>query len=547
MEDVSQRRFHLTWRLPALVATLATAAMIAVGAAISLGPVDDAYITYRCAQNLAAGEGLVYNRGERVEATSNFLFAAALAGLVAAGADPATGSLGLNAVALWSIFFSVLALLAPGEAERARRWRVVAATGLVMCPSAVLYLWAGLETLFYTGLLTVSATLLLRRSSGRPAFVAAGILWALAASTRMEALAFFPLFVFWMALGPNPRSRRSIPHLLISFSLVFAPVLAIRYGYYGYVFPNTYYAKVDGANVDLLVRGGTYLFSFLAMYLSAPVAVAIGIARAIALPGDRARAIFLVGVVAIQGAVVVYVGGDYFPYARFMVPALPAVAVLLADAAVVTRRSAVGPVPFAFAGALTIALVAGISSTSRPGHFRFAVTQQLAATGRAQIGKLLKRDLPADAVLLVGAAGATPYYSEHRSYDMFGLTDPFLAHSELRTGAGFAGHEKFDTAEQVNRISPDVIVFVEWPVKKRGPVHRQGLVLGAARAFDRIASGNSLLDRYELMAVSSRAHIAVCGVKKSMVPRVGPSFRKIPKIRDIPSREVTVAGGERPR
>jgi hypothetical protein len=34
---------------------------------------DDAYISYRYAQNLAQGNGLVFNRGERVEGYSNFL------------------------------------------------------------------------------------------------------------------------------------------------------------------------------------------------------------------------------------------------------------------------------------------------------------------------------------------------------------------------------------------------------------------------------------------------------------------------------------------
>ncbi|GAH95705.1 unnamed protein product, partial [marine sediment metagenome] len=35
-------------------------------------PTDDAYISYRYAQNLAEGNGLVYNLGERVEGYSNF-------------------------------------------------------------------------------------------------------------------------------------------------------------------------------------------------------------------------------------------------------------------------------------------------------------------------------------------------------------------------------------------------------------------------------------------------------------------------------------------
>src|SRR5262245_54883150 len=36
--------------------------------------VDDAYISYRFARNLARGLGLVYNPGERVEGYTNFLW-----------------------------------------------------------------------------------------------------------------------------------------------------------------------------------------------------------------------------------------------------------------------------------------------------------------------------------------------------------------------------------------------------------------------------------------------------------------------------------------
>ena len=35
---------------------------------------DDAFITYRYARNLARGEGLVFNPGERVEGYTNFLW-----------------------------------------------------------------------------------------------------------------------------------------------------------------------------------------------------------------------------------------------------------------------------------------------------------------------------------------------------------------------------------------------------------------------------------------------------------------------------------------
>src|SRR4051794_37248022 len=41
--------------------------------------IDDAYISFRYAENLASGHGLVYNLGERVEGYTNFLWVVLLA------------------------------------------------------------------------------------------------------------------------------------------------------------------------------------------------------------------------------------------------------------------------------------------------------------------------------------------------------------------------------------------------------------------------------------------------------------------------------------
>lgn len=52
---------------------------------IYFGPIDDAYISFRYARNLAWGEGLVYNSGEYAEGISNLLWTLCLAGLYRAG------------------------------------------------------------------------------------------------------------------------------------------------------------------------------------------------------------------------------------------------------------------------------------------------------------------------------------------------------------------------------------------------------------------------------------------------------------------------------
>src|SRR5580765_5310173 len=58
---------------------------------------DDSYISYRFSQNFAAGHGLVYNVGERVEGYTNFLWVVMLGGALELGfaAEPASLALGV--------------------------------------------------------------------------------------------------------------------------------------------------------------------------------------------------------------------------------------------------------------------------------------------------------------------------------------------------------------------------------------------------------------------------------------------------------------------
>ena len=52
---------------------------------------DDAYISYRYAQNLVDGHGLIFNVGERVEGYSNLLWTLIVAGGIALGCKRSPG------------------------------------------------------------------------------------------------------------------------------------------------------------------------------------------------------------------------------------------------------------------------------------------------------------------------------------------------------------------------------------------------------------------------------------------------------------------------
>src|SRR5687768_4498707 len=90
-------------RRSTVAAAIAVIAVIAAGAlhiAYLRFQYDDAYITYRYADHLARGLGLVFNAGERVEGYSNFLWTVVLAAVIGAGGDPETWAPALGAAAM---------------------------------------------------------------------------------------------------------------------------------------------------------------------------------------------------------------------------------------------------------------------------------------------------------------------------------------------------------------------------------------------------------------------------------------------------------------
>ncbi len=154
---------------------------------------DDAFISFRYAQNLVAGHGLVYNLGERVEGYTNFLWTVLAAGVIAGGGD----------VALWSHIAGValgiaIVLLCYVLAARllGPAWALVAALIVATSQSLLLYTarGSGLETGLFTLLvLAASACYLAAAGVRRNLLIATGLLLGLAALTRPEGVLVFAL------------------------------------------------------------------------------------------------------------------------------------------------------------------------------------------------------------------------------------------------------------------------------------------------------------------------------------------------------------------
>lgn len=198
-------------------------------------PIDDAYITYRQARNLALGSGLVYNPGERVLATSTPLMAVLLAGAgaVLGPARIPEISLGLNA-----LFDSASVLLVIGIARRLRFplvAQILASSLFGFSPLVIRYSIGGMEAPLAALLTLATIYLFLSARPGLAVLAASLAIWA-----RPDLLAVGGALAGTQAVL---RDRRAVRTVLV-LGLSIGAMGSVLYGLYGSPLPNSVVAKL---------------------------------------------------------------------------------------------------------------------------------------------------------------------------------------------------------------------------------------------------------------------------------------------------------------
>jgi arabinofuranosyltransferase len=456
----SWRELARRWAVPA-----AATVLMAAGVARWYDPyliVDDAFISFRFADNLARGLGLVYNAGERVEGYSNFLWTVLLAAGARAGLDIVQLSIVL---ALLAAFATVVLLClwsrrifergAPGArtADGLLPALLVALPPLLFAAtgSQARYVVSGLETLLFGFLISWAAFLLAECRAP----LAAGCVFGLAAMTRPEGAMYGAAAAAVVLLAWQER-RRQVLLLGAGLLALLLPYLAWRWSYYGDLLPNTYYAKAAGWSLARMERGGALLAEVAGQWSVYPLALA----ALCALPAVRAsRSLQLAAAfVAVTPLYFVAVGGDFLPFfgPRFLMPALPAL-LLLAAAGLANLARWCGNRP-AVGAAGAIVLAANALWLAWPArHFHRA---ELAAMMESweDLGRWIGSATPPATVIADGGAGIVPFYSRRTNIDMYGLADRHIGHmAPLEIGFKMVAHEKYDPRYVLSR-KPDLLI-----------------------------------------------------------------------------------------
>jgi arabinofuranosyltransferase len=428
--------------------------------------VDDAYISLQYAKNWIAGDGLVFNPGERVEGYTNFLWVALVAPLwPLTGHDPALVARAVTWLALG------LAVLGLGlVALIARR-----TFGAASLPAALALLLLGFDDAYLSypvvfglenQLLVVLVLTGLALTIHRPRYweLGLGTSFALVGMTRPDGLlwvgAFFIVYGV-SALRARPTSRegvslRSLVGIGASFALLFGAYFACRYWYFGELLPNTFYLKV-GDTLAALQRGLNYVKSYAMERAGVPVVAltAVFFTRATWVRWIAAHT-------ALHTAYVVYVGGDFYSGHRFLMVLTPGLALLagvaLQRALAASERESV---EWLSALAALLACLGVRWGTLRHGPYTVDLFRNgIVADNNVKYMQWLKKVARPGSSMVVGDIGATGFFADVRVLDVFGVVDRAVAHKRVASfGTGMAGHEKRMTREEQLAGSPR---YIKW-------------------------------------------------------------------------------------
>ena len=218
--------------------------LVAVLARVIPGPrvIDDAFITFRYAQNLLSGNGLVYNPGEPVFGITTPLFVAviALLAIPTGGAQAPFPALALGVSAAADAATCWL-LIQIGEQLGHRRAGWLAALLWALSPMSVTFAIGGMETSLFILLLAATLYFHLNRQPARAACAASLAILARPDGALMALLLGAERVRSWLRKSPAspPPSLREAA----AFSIPLALWSAFGWAVYGSPIPHSILAK----------------------------------------------------------------------------------------------------------------------------------------------------------------------------------------------------------------------------------------------------------------------------------------------------------------
>lgn len=515
--------------------------------------IDDANIYFVYARNLANGHGFVYNvGGERVEGFTSLLWTliSALVFKISRYPELILLILSILFVSLGiacALNFLQDTLAENGESEWTKIfWSAFYLVVIFTSPRYIVWNTITLmENALWSTLLLLTTLFVLRKELTARAihsqFIPLAILLFL---TRPESIAWVAVFTLILFLRITSRSNvvngfKTLLPFVLSAALALALLTGFRLSYFGYPFPNTFYAKVSPSFAYDLQQGAVYLIRY---FRSDPIAgisivlIFVACIQSLLRPALQKQTFFMPFIVATGLLLPLLTGGDHFGSFRFYQSIYPITILsvifiiqgLFSEVSANGRSFQASPRNRLVVTALvTLPLVFGFVLSQRYAWSRFASeieNEFNVARSERRNGLFIQElfsSLPKLPSIGVIASGGIKYSYSGEIIDLLGLNNTVMAHNHGER-IGYKNHAAFEV-ETFFQLEPDIVwprdVDANWTYSETDLRERWENTLG----FKGLFNDPRFLDLYEYAKVSKKTgnEIAlVAWFKKDLVKRL---------------------------
>lgn len=421
---------------------------------------DDAYISFRYAQNFADGNGMVWNQNSTnpVEGFTNFLWTILMVVPHIFGASPVLFSK-LVGMFFW-ITSSVTLYLYVFYKTKSKFFGLLALLLLMILPSTYFHTVSGLETVFFAFLMLLLfilgyETITREDNISTKILSIAPILVLLAGMTRPDGLipGLFVLVIIYLFL--SGKARRQFLLSIIFFLIIPGGIYFLgRYLYFGWLFPNSFYIKFGN-----LARGMAWLLDTIGTLAGALTIILLF------LPSSKRKSQIKIGT---KSYFILFVCFGILAYpmsnltmnymGRFIFHFMPVIILsLIFSLCALSKKRDMADSRGNGQKALMIIFFAMFCIFPQFHNDELEMPRlglyesHLAYSHLALATALNEADIPEeDKTLALGDAGIIPYYSEWFTYDYVGLNNEFIAHN------------KSQRTEYINNAQPTVLILYSY-------------------------------------------------------------------------------------
>lgn len=278
---------------------------------------DDAYITLRTVDNLYHGFGLTWNPGERVQTYTHPLWMFLIATVYFLEDNPYFILIGLPIVlTVISVYLLVK------KTSLTYQNSMIGILLLLSSKAFIDFSTSGLENPLTHLIYIIFATIFLNRSKERSSVFILALTTSFGMLSRMDTFLLFIPAIIYIVL--ENRSKREISFVILGF-LPFILWELFSLFYYGFLFPNTAYAKLNtGISSSLLAKQGIlYVINLLSRDPGSLFIIALGIY--VSLKDKDWRKISLSIGMVLYLLYIIRIGGDFMSGRFFSILVIGAV------------------------------------------------------------------------------------------------------------------------------------------------------------------------------------------------------------------------------